>query len=215
MEGINSDDLTIEQYLRLTSENQTPSMVKKFNDMTINEYMEYEERMKSQYSRSFGSYFPTYSSHNITIEFPSTANFNAIQSNNKFNYDSKDMELNEEAGYTTDEESVMSKHEALDPSHVNNARSLNEELSPEEDLDEWLKGEMEKHMRSPFLETIHAQIDVIQEEISLGFGKDRIKFGINGNLRSSNNPIKKVYMANTSQEEESFNPLEIGQDLFS
>ncbi|GKC26245.1 reverse transcriptase domain-containing protein [Tanacetum coccineum] len=67
----------------------------------------------------------------------------------------------------------------------------------------------------PFLETIHAQIDVIQEEISLGIGKDRIKFGINGNLRSSNSPIKKVYMANTSQEEESFNPLEIGQDLFS
>ncbi|GJW36262.1 hypothetical protein Tco_0059182 [Tanacetum coccineum] len=49
MVGINIDDLTIEQYLRLTSENQTPSMVKKVNDMTINEYMKYEERMKRQY----------------------------------------------------------------------------------------------------------------------------------------------------------------------
>ncbi|GJT45019.1 reverse transcriptase domain-containing protein [Tanacetum coccineum] len=65
-----------------------------------------------------------------------------------------------------------------------------------------------------FLETIHAQIDVFHEEISLGIGKDRIKFGINGNLRSSNIPIKKVYIANTSQEEESFNPLEIRHDLF-
>ncbi|GKA31859.1 hypothetical protein Tco_0718226 [Tanacetum coccineum] len=121
-------------------------MVKKVDDMTINEYIEYEERMKRQYSRSSGSYFPTYSSHNITIECPSIAKFNAIQSNIKFNYDSEDMELDEEAGYTTDEESVTSEHEALDPAHVNNARSLDEELSSEEDLDEWLKGEMEKHM---------------------------------------------------------------------
>ncbi|GJS68217.1 reverse transcriptase domain-containing protein [Tanacetum coccineum] len=360
MVGINIDDLTIEQYLRLTSENQTPSMVKKVDDMTINEYMEYEERMKRQYSRSFGSYFPTYSSHNTTIECPSAANFNAIQSNIKFNYDSEDMELDEEVGYTTDEESVTSKHEALDPTHANNARSLNEELSSEEDLDKWLKGELEKHMRKhdekneedaliaiiksirdecrivyknkqksapevdlknsskdiedtinddnftsnlpnqsplaelnpggfllpftignynsyamanidasnnvmprsiceylmldnlegasmpdemdnltqretlgtvknasvkidksefpyvfvvtdmpknlgemiilgrPFLETIHAQIDVFQDEISLGIGEDRIKFGVNRNLCSSNSPIEKVYMANTS-----------------
>ncbi|GKB35772.1 hypothetical protein Tco_0880714 [Tanacetum coccineum] len=67
----------------------------------------------------------------------------------------------------------------------------------------------------PFLETIHAQIDVFQEEISLGIGEDRIKFDVNGNPRQSNITIKKIYMENTSQEEESFNPLEIGQDLFS
>nr|GEZ72543.1 hypothetical protein [Tanacetum cinerariifolium] len=72
--GINIDDLTIEQYLWLTSENQTPSMVKKVDDITVNEYMKYEERMKS------------------------IANFNAIKSNIKFNYDSEDMELDEEAG---------------------------------------------------------------------------------------------------------------------
>ncbi|GJX40723.1 hypothetical protein Tco_0255713 [Tanacetum coccineum] len=202
MVGINIDDLTIEQYLRLTSEKQTPSIVKKVDDVTINEYIEYEERMKRQYSMSSGSYFPTYSSRNTTIECPSTANFNAIQSNIKFNYDSEDIELDEEAGYITDEELVTSEHEELDPAHVNGARSLNEELSSEEDLDEWLKGELEKHM------------NVFQEEISLGIGKDRIKFDINGNLRSSNSPIEKVYMANTSQKEESFNPLEIGHDLF-
>ncbi|GJV95554.1 reverse transcriptase domain-containing protein [Tanacetum coccineum] len=357
MVRINIDDLTIEQYLRLTLENQTPNMVKKVDDITINEYMKYEERMKRHYSRSFGSYFPTYSSHKITIECASTTNLNAIQSNINFNYDSEDMELDEEAGYTIEEESVTSEHEVLDPAHVNNVRSFDEELSSEEDLDEWLKGEMKKHMNEcrafhknkqksapevnlknsskniediinndnfmrnlpnqsplaklnpggfllpftignynsyamaninasnnvmprniceylmldnlegasmseemdeltqqetlgtiknvsvkidkfefpcdfvvtnmpknlremiilgrPFLETIHAQIDVFQEEISLGIGKDIIKFGINGNLRLSNSPIKKVYMANTSQEEESFNPLEIAQDMFS
>ncbi|GJV24420.1 hypothetical protein Tco_1377115 [Tanacetum coccineum] len=225
----------------------------------------------------------------------------------------------------------MSKHEAIDPAYAINTQSLEEELSSKEDLDEWLKVEMEKHMikqnekneedvliaiiksireecrvvyknkqissseanlkRSskdmedtinndnftcnlphqpsleklnpgiemndmtqqetlgtvknvlvkidkfefpcdfvidmpenlgemiilgrPFLETIHAQIDVFQEETSLGIGEDRIKFDVNGNPRQSNITIKKVYMANTSQEEESFNPLEIGHDLFS
>ncbi|GJV36197.1 reverse transcriptase domain-containing protein [Tanacetum coccineum] len=42
--------------------------------------------------------------------------------------------------------SFDSKHEALDPAHANDAQSLDKELSSEEDLDEWLKGELEKHM---------------------------------------------------------------------
>nr|GEV19676.1 hypothetical protein [Tanacetum cinerariifolium] len=149
MVGINIDDLTIKQYLRLTSENQTPSIVKKVDDMTINEYMEYEERMKGNIS------------------------------NIKFNYDLEDMELDEEVRDM--------------PANLREMIILGR----------------------PFLETVHAQIDVFQEEISLGIGKDRIKFGINRNLRSSNRTIEKVYMANTSQEEESFNPLRIGHDLFS
>ncbi|GKE25433.1 reverse transcriptase domain-containing protein, partial [Tanacetum coccineum] len=319
MDGINIDDLTIEQYLRLTQEHQTPIMVKKVDDMTIAEY---------------------------------------------------DMELVEEAGYTTDEESVMSEHETIDPVHAVNTQSLEEELSSEEDIDEWFNAKMEKHMSKqeekseedaliaiiksireeckavyknkqlrvaeadlkksskavedtvnndsftsnlpslkelnprsfllpftinyynsyaianidasnnvmprsiyeylklanlgraamddmtqqetlgtvknvlvkinkfefpydfvvtemlenlgemiilgrPFLETIHAQIDVLQEEISLGIGEDRITFDINGNPHQSNITIEKIYMANIGQEEESFNPLKIGQDLFS
>ncbi|GKB26028.1 ribonuclease H-like domain-containing protein [Tanacetum coccineum] len=162
--GINIDDLTIEQYLRLTSENQTPSMVKKVDDMTINEYMEYKERMKRQYSRSSGSYFPTYSSHNTTIKYPSTANFNVIQSNIKFSYDSEDMELDKEVEYTTDEESGTSKHEALDPTHANDARSLDEELSSEEDLDEWLKGELEKHMKVDLKNSSKDMEDTINDD---------------------------------------------------
>ncbi|GKE70319.1 reverse transcriptase domain-containing protein, partial [Tanacetum coccineum] len=378
IDGLNIDDLTIEQYLRLTQENQTPSMVKKVDEMTIVEYIEYEERIKRQYNRNYGSYFPTYfghwpSSNNTTLEFPHNTYFNPITPNIKFNYDSKDMDLDEEAGYTTDKESVMSEHEAIDPVHAVNTHSFKKELSLEEDLNEWLNAEMEKHMSKqeeknekdalisiiksireecravhknkqirvaeadlkkyskavedtvnndsftsnfpsleelnprsfllsftinnynsyattniddsnnvmprsiyeylklanlggatmsvemddmtqqetlgtmknvlvkinkfefpcdfvvtkmpknlgemivlgrPFLETIHAQIDVFQEEISLGIGEDRIKFDINGNPRQANITIKNIYMANTSQEEESFNPLEIGQDLF-
>ncbi|GKE77116.1 hypothetical protein Tco_1543236 [Tanacetum coccineum] len=151
MDGINIDDLTIEQYLRLTQENQTPSMVKKVDDMTIAEYIEYEERMKRQYSRKPGSYFPAYSGHftsnnNTTIEFLRSAYFNPIQPNTDFSYDSEDMELNEEARYTTDEESVMSEHEAINLAHTVNTQSFEEELSFEKDIDEWLKAEMEKHM---------------------------------------------------------------------
>ncbi|GJS14587.1 phospholipase-like protein [Tanacetum coccineum] len=95
MDGINIDDLTIEQYLMFTQEHRTPSMVKKVDDMIIAEY---------------------------------------------------DMELDEEVGYTTDDESVMSEHEAINPVHAVNIRSLEEELSSKEDLDEWLNAKMEKHM---------------------------------------------------------------------
>ncbi|GKC69788.1 hypothetical protein Tco_1115671 [Tanacetum coccineum] len=41
MDGVDIDNLTIEQYLRLTQESQTP---KKIEDMTIAEYLEYEKK---------------------------------------------------------------------------------------------------------------------------------------------------------------------------
>ncbi|GKC46390.1 reverse transcriptase domain-containing protein [Tanacetum coccineum] len=56
------------------------------------------------------------------------------------------MKPNEEAGYTTDKESVIREHEAIDPAHAINTRYFEKELSSEEELDEWLKMEMEKHM---------------------------------------------------------------------
>ncbi|GJS18103.1 hypothetical protein Tco_0412575 [Tanacetum coccineum] len=77
---------------------------------------------------------------------PRNAYFNHIQPNTEFNYDSEDMEFDDEAGYTTDEESVLSEHEAIDLAHTVNTQSFKEELSSEEDLDEWLNAEMEKHM---------------------------------------------------------------------
>nr|GEV47020.1 hypothetical protein [Tanacetum cinerariifolium] len=84
--------------------------------------------------------------NNTTLEFPPNAYFNPISPNTKFNYDFKDMKLDEEAGYTIDEESVMSKHEVINPAHVVNTQSFEEELSSKKDLDKWLKSEMEKHM---------------------------------------------------------------------
>nr|GFA13255.1 hypothetical protein [Tanacetum cinerariifolium] len=40
-------------------------------------------------------------------------------------------------------------------------------------------------------------------------GEDRIMFDINKNIHHPTVPVEKVYMANSVQEEESFNPLEI------
>nr|GEV34226.1 reverse transcriptase domain-containing protein [Tanacetum cinerariifolium] len=65
-----------------------------------------------------------------------TSYFNPIPLNMKFNYDYDDMKLDEEAGYTTDEESVMSEHEVINPVHAFNSQSFEEELCLEKDLDE-------------------------------------------------------------------------------
>ncbi|GJU17291.1 phospholipase-like protein, partial [Tanacetum coccineum] len=62
----------------------------------------------------------------------------------------------------------------------------------------------------PFLATIHAQIDVFRREISLGIGKEKVKFDSHSRV-----PFKKIYMASFVQESEYFNPLEIETDVFS
>ncbi|GJQ90942.1 hypothetical protein Tco_0002081 [Tanacetum coccineum] len=69
-------------------------------------------------------------------------------------------------------------------------------------------------LRRPFLATIHARINVVRREILLGIKEDRIMFDINGNVHHLTIHVDKVYMANFVQEEESFNPLEISNDLF-
>ncbi|GKA46452.1 hypothetical protein Tco_0739335 [Tanacetum coccineum] len=252
MDGINIDDITIEQYLRLTKENQTPSMVRKIDDMAITEYIEYEERMKRQYSRNSGSYFPTYSGHctssnNTTVKFPRNTYFNSIQPNTEFNYDSKDMELDEEAGYTTDGESVMSEHEAIGLAHTVNTQSFEEELSSEEDLDEWAvhKNKQISVSEADLKKSFEAMEDTVNndsftsnlpyqpslEELNprsflLPFTIDNYNSYVMANIDASDNVMpRSIYeylkLDNlggppyTSQEEESFNPLKIGQDLFS
>ncbi|GJY70611.1 hypothetical protein Tco_0474314 [Tanacetum coccineum] len=64
MGEINIDDLTIEQYFKLTQENHAPSIGMKVDDMTIAEYLEYEETIKTQdydgyqtYSNKAGDWF--------------------------------------------------------------------------------------------------------------------------------------------------------------
>ncbi|GJU91688.1 hypothetical protein Tco_1304111 [Tanacetum coccineum] len=70
-------------------------------------------------------------------------------------------------------------------------------------------------MGRPFLATIHAQIDVFKRESSLGIGKDRVKFDMDGGVCHSRILVEKIYMANSVHEEEYFNPLEIEDDVYS
>ncbi|GKA23440.1 phospholipase-like protein [Tanacetum coccineum] len=62
----------------------------------------------------------------------------------------------------------------------------------------------------PFLKSTRAQIDVFNEEISFEIGSKKFKSNID-----SYQSIEKIYMVDIGQEEETFNPLEIGIDLFS
>ncbi|GKC97407.1 hypothetical protein Tco_1167682 [Tanacetum coccineum] len=62
----------------------------------------------------------------------------------------------------------------------------------------------------PFLESTRAHIDVFNEEISFEIGSKKFKFNID-----SYPSIEKIYMVDIRQEEKTFNPLEIGIDLFS
>ncbi|GJU55883.1 phospholipase-like protein [Tanacetum coccineum] len=263
MDGINIDDLSIKQYLRLT-----------------------------QKTRHLACYF------------------NAVQSNNEFDYDSKDMELDEEADYINDEESAeMEKHmkmqkdkseedaliaiiksireevkaviekkqsntseadkikevssmasddtmeddadldarvnvmpksiyEYLDMDNLRNANILDkaadttyqEPLGTVENIlvkidkfefpCDFVVTNMTNELGDTiilgraFLESTRAQIDVFKEEISLGISEDKVKFDMNRNYYQSDITIKRVYMASVGQEEESFNLVEIGQDLF-
>ncbi|GJR16103.1 hypothetical protein Tco_0798755 [Tanacetum coccineum] len=48
MDEVDIENLTIEQYLELTQENHAPSVGIKVDDMTIAEYLEYEETIKTQ-----------------------------------------------------------------------------------------------------------------------------------------------------------------------
>ncbi|GJX94171.1 hypothetical protein Tco_0348757 [Tanacetum coccineum] len=66
----------------------------------------------------------------------------------------------------------------------------------------------------PFVATIHARIDVFDKEISLGVRDDRIVFDMNGNVHHPVILVENVYLISDVQGEESFKPLEIGNDLF-
>ncbi|GKD85439.1 hypothetical protein Tco_1356593 [Tanacetum coccineum] len=184
MDGINIDELTIEQYLMLTQDNQAPNMIntKELENMTIAEYVEYEELMKRENNRNSRSYFPAdygnfTSSHNKSKEFPHCSHINLppllpcfkpIQLNNESDYDSDDMELDEEDGYITDEELVMSEQETSDPAGTPNTQSFKEELTLEYDLNEWLKAVMEKHITVYKSKQIDAlETDKIVEESSM------------------------------------------------
>ncbi|GJY65612.1 helicase [Tanacetum coccineum] len=147
MDGVDVEDLTIEQYLRLTQESQTP---KKIEDMTIAEYLEYEKMMNMNHISNAKSYLPTYfgestPTHDPILEF--SHSFGPNQPGTKSDYDSKD--LDEEVEYMTDDEVVMSEQEESSHRYTQNTQHLKEK----DDVDKWLNVEITKHMTSVSNET--------------------------------------------------------------
>ncbi|GJU87372.1 hypothetical protein Tco_1294918 [Tanacetum coccineum] len=96
MDKVDIEYLTIEQYLRLTQESQTP---KKIKDMTIAEYLEYEKK-----------------------EFAHC--FDPNQPNTESDYDSEDME--EEGEYMADDEKVMNEQEESNHGYTQNIQHFEE-----------------------------------------------------------------------------------------
>ncbi|GJU92570.1 hypothetical protein Tco_1317326 [Tanacetum coccineum] len=231
MDEVYIEDLTIEQYLRLTQESQTP---KKIEDMTIAEYLEYEKKVNENHISNTKSYPPTYfgkstSTYDPIREFGHY--FDPNQPGVESDCDSEDME--EGVEYMTDDEVVMSEQGESNHRYTQNIQHFEEK----DDVDEWLNAEITKHMTSvsdevssiasnevdraddntpnttpcrPFLESTRAQIDVFNEEILFKIGSKKFKFNID-----SYQSMEKIYMVDITQEEKTFNPLEIGIDLFS
>ncbi|GJU97008.1 hypothetical protein Tco_1326279 [Tanacetum coccineum] len=110
MDEVDTKDLTIEQYLRLTQENQTP---KKIEDMTITEYVEYEKKMNENHINNTKSYRPTYFSKSIIHDpiWEFAHYFGPNQPDTESDYDSEDREG--EVEYMTDDEVVMSEQEEI------------------------------------------------------------------------------------------------------
>ncbi|GJV50969.1 phospholipase-like protein [Tanacetum coccineum] len=137
MDGVDIEDLTIEQYLRLTHESQTP---KKIEDMTITEYLEYEKKVNENHISNTKSYLPTYFGKSV-----------------ESNCDSEDME--EEVEYMTCDEVVMSEQEESNHGYTLNIKNL----EGKDDVDKWLNAEITKHMNMHGVENMKdALISIIK-----------------------------------------------------
>ncbi|GJV77385.1 hypothetical protein Tco_1508969 [Tanacetum coccineum] len=124
MDEVDIEDLTIEQYLRLTQESQTP---KKIEDMTIVEYLEYEKKVNENHISNTKSYLPTYfgkstPTHDPIREF--ARYFDPNQSDVESDYDSEDME--EEVEHMTNDEVVMSEEEESNHGYTQNIQHFEE-----------------------------------------------------------------------------------------
>ncbi|GJU92021.1 putative reverse transcriptase domain-containing protein [Tanacetum coccineum] len=140
MDEVDIEDLTIEQYLRLTQESQTP---KKIEDMTITEYLEYEKKVNKNHISDTKSYLLAYlgkstPTHDPIWEF--ARYFGPNQPGTESDCDSEDME--EEVEYMTDDEIVMSEQEGSNHGYTQN----NQHFEEKDDVDEWLNAEITKHM---------------------------------------------------------------------
>ncbi|GJV78964.1 reverse transcriptase domain-containing protein [Tanacetum coccineum] len=154
MDGVDIEDLTIKQYLRLTHESQTP---KKIEDMTIAEYLEYKKMMNINHISNAKLYFPTYFTKSTPTNDPIVKfahSFGPNPPDTESDYDSKD--LDEEVEYMTDDEVIMNEQEER---YTQNTQHLEEK----DDVDKWLNIEITKHMSMQGVENMKdALISIIK-----------------------------------------------------
>ncbi|GJY29195.1 putative reverse transcriptase domain-containing protein [Tanacetum coccineum] len=157
MDKVDIEDLTIEQYLRLTQESQTP---KNIEDMTIAEYLKYEKKVNENHISNTKSYLPTYfgkstPTHDPIWEFAHY--FGPNQPGTEYDCDLEDME--EEVEYMTDDEIVMSEQKENNHGYTQNIQHFKEK----DDVDEWLNAEVTKHMSMQGVENMKdALISIIK-----------------------------------------------------
>ncbi|GKE81587.1 hypothetical protein Tco_1551587 [Tanacetum coccineum] len=155
MDKVDIEDLTIEQYLRLTQESQTP---KKIEDMTIAEYLKYEKKVN--HISNTKSYLPTYFGKSTPTPDPIQEfghYFDPNQPGTESDCDSEDME--EEVEYMTDDEVVISEQEESNHGYTQNIQHFEEK----DDVNEWLNAEITKHMSMQGVENMKdALISIIK-----------------------------------------------------
>ncbi|GJW23011.1 hypothetical protein Tco_0033633 [Tanacetum coccineum] len=140
------EDFTIEQYLRLTQESQTP---KKIEDMTIAEYLKYDKMMNMNYISNAKSYFPTYFGKSTPIHDPIrefSHYFSPNQLGIESDCDSKDME--EEVEYMTDDEIVMSEQVESNHGYTRNIQHFEEKDDVDECMNEMKDGIMKRQFEA-------------------------------------------------------------------
>ncbi|GJT77695.1 hypothetical protein Tco_1044420 [Tanacetum coccineum] len=154
MDEVDIEDLTIEQYLRLTRESQTP---KKIEDMTIAEYLEYEKMVNEKNISNTKSYLPTYFSKSTPTYDPIREFAHYLdpnQSDAESDCNSEDME--EEVEHMTDDEVVISKEEESNHGYT-------QHFEEKDDVDEWLNAEITKYMSMQGVENMKdALISIIK-----------------------------------------------------
>ncbi|GKB63417.1 hypothetical protein Tco_0919603 [Tanacetum coccineum] len=250
MDEVDIEDVTIEQYLRLTQESHTP---KKIKDMTIAEYLEYEKKVNENHISNTKSYLPTYfgkstPTHNPIQEFAHY--FDPNQPGAKSDGDSKDMEEEHfEEKDDVDEwlNAEMTKHmgmqgvENMKDALISIIKSIRQEMK-----DGIMKRQFKASTASVSDEVssiANAKDNIMPQRVYEYLGLDKLRdastlenttetnehlgtvnilvkfggleFSCNFIIEMDEDCIEKIYMVDTRQDEESFNPLEIGIDLFS
>ncbi|GKE16767.1 hypothetical protein Tco_1424344 [Tanacetum coccineum] len=186
MDEVDIEDLTIEQYLKLTQENQTP---KKIEDMTIAEYVEYEKEMSENHISNTKTYLLTYFSkcaptHDSIREFAHY--FGPNQPSVESNCDLEDMD--EEVEYMTNDEVFMSEQEKSNHGNTQNIQHFEEK----DDVDKWLNTEITKHLSIQGVENTEDALISIIKSIKKEMKDDIMKKQIEASTANIDNETSSI-----------------------